>query len=278
MIGSDTERSPTYAGAGVDDEAARRFVERIRPLAQATHRPEVLAGVGPFAGMFRLGSYRDPVLVSSTDSVGTKVKIAALLGRYRDLGVDLVNQSVNDVLTAGAEPLFFLDYIAASVLDEDAKVAIVEGVSSACREAGCALIGGENATMPDVYAPGDLDVVGFVVGVVERDAIIDGSSIAEGDVLLALPSSGLHTNGYSLVRHVFSAGVGGDAAQERARLEREVAKLDTEIRKIDQKLGNASFVAKAPPEVVETERERREEAVQSRARVKDALDRLLAAL
>jgi phosphoribosylformylglycinamidine cyclo-ligase len=229
MIGSETERSLTYAGAGVDDEAARRFVERIAPIAKSTHRPEVLAGVGPFAGMFRLGTYRDPVLVSSTDSVGTKVKIAALLGRYDTIGIDLVNQSVNDVLTVGAEPLFFLDYIAASALGEDEKVAIVEGVASACREAGCALIGGETATMPDVYAPGDLDLVGFVVGVVERDAIIDGSSIREGDVLLALPSSGLHTNGYSLVRRVFSVGVGGDPSQERARLEREHEELGSTL-------------------------------------------------
>jgi phosphoribosylformylglycinamidine cyclo-ligase len=225
MIGSETERSLTYAGAGVDDEAARRFVERIRPIAKSTHRPEVLAGIGPFAGMFRLGSYREPVLVSSTDSVGTKVKIGALLGRYEGLGVDLVNQSVNDVLTVGAEPLFFLDYMASSALDEDAKVAVLQGIASACREAGCALIGGETATMPDVYAPGDFDLVGFVVGVVERDAIIDGSSIREGDVLLALPSSGLHTNGFSLVRRVFSVGVGGDAAEERARLDREHEEL-----------------------------------------------------
>jgi len=225
MIGSDTERSLTYAGAGVDDQAARRFVERIRPIAKSTHGPEVLAGVGPFAGMFRLGSYREPVLVSSTDSVGTKVKVAALLGRYEGLGIDLVNQSVNDVLTVGAEPLFFLDYIASSALGEDAKVAVVEGVAAACREAGCALIGGETATMPDVYAPGDFDLVGFVVGVVEHDAIIDGSSIREGDVVLALPSSGLHTNGYSLARRVFSVGVGGDPVAERARLEREHEEL-----------------------------------------------------
>ena len=230
MIGSETERSLTYAGAGVDDQAARRFVERIRPIAKSTHGPEVLAGVGPFAGMFRLGSYREPVLVSSTDSVGTKVKIGALLGRYQGLGIDLVNQSVNDVLTVGAEPLFFLDYIASSSLGEDAKVAVVEGVASACREAGCALIGGETATMPDVYAPGDFDLVGFVVGVVERDAIIDGSSVREGDVLLALPSSGLHTNGYSLARRVFSVGVGGPSdagrtAEERARLDREYEEL-----------------------------------------------------
>ena len=210
--------SLTYAAAGVDDEAARRVVERIAPLARSTHRPEVLAGVGPFAGLFKLGAYREPVLVASTDSVGTKVKIAALLGRYDTLGIDLVNQSVNDVLTVGAEPLFFLDYIASSTLSEDERTALVAGVAAACREAGCALIGGETATMPDLYAPGDFDFVGFAVGVVERAALIDGSSISAGDALLALPSSGLHTNGYSLARRALGVGLGGDAAAERARL------------------------------------------------------------
>ncbi|OGO51220.1 MAG: phosphoribosylformylglycinamidine cyclo-ligase [Chloroflexi bacterium RBG_16_68_14] len=230
MTRSETEPPPlTYAAAGVDDEAARRFVERIRPLARSTHRPEVLAGVGPFAGLFRLGAYREPVLVASTDSVGTKVKIAALMGRYDTIGIDLVNQSVNDILTVGAEPLFFLDYIASATLSEDEKAALVAGVASACREAGCALIGGETATMPDLYAPGDFDFVGFIVGVVERDAIIDGSRIREGDALLALPSSGLHTNGYSLARRVFSVGVGGDPAAERARLERVYPELSVSL-------------------------------------------------
>jgi phosphoribosylformylglycinamidine cyclo-ligase len=217
----DSERpSLTYAAAGVDIDARRRFIERIRPIAQATHRPEVLAGVGPFGGLFQLGAYREPVLVSSTDSVGTKVRIAALLGRYDTIGVDLVNQNVNDIITVGAEPLFFLDYIASSTLTPDDKLALVEGVASACKEAGCALIGGETADMPDIYAAGDFDLVGFVVGAVERDAIIDGSSIRAGDVLLGLPSNGLHTNGFSLVRRVFGVGLSGDAAEERARLER----------------------------------------------------------
>jgi phosphoribosylformylglycinamidine cyclo-ligase len=209
----------------VDDAAARRFVERIRPLAASTHRPEVLAGVGPFAGLFRLGTYHNPVLVSSTDNVGTKVKIAALLGKHRTLGIDLVNQSVNDILTVGAEPLFFLDYIGSSSLAEDEKVALVEGIACACREAGCALIGGETATLPDLYPPGEFDFVGFIVGVVERDAMIDGSTIRAGDALLALPSSGLHTNGYSLARRAFGVAIGGDPADERARLEREYEEL-----------------------------------------------------
>jgi phosphoribosylformylglycinamidine cyclo-ligase len=210
----------TYAAAGVDIDARRRFIERIRPIAQATHRPEVLAGVGPFGGLFQLGAYRAPVLVSSTDSVGTKVRIAALLGWYDTIGIDLVNQNVNDIITAGAEPLFFLDYIASSTLTPDDKLALVRGVASACKEAGCALIGGETADMPDIYGAGDFDIVGFVVGAVERDAIIDGSSIRAGDVLLGLPSNGLHTNGFSLARRAFGVGLGGDAAEERARLER----------------------------------------------------------
>ncbi len=228
------EPSPlTYAGAGVDIDARRRFIERIRPIARATHRPEVLAGVGPFGGLFELGKYREPVLVSSTDSVGTKVRIAALLGRYESIGVDLVNQNVNDIITAGAEPLFFLDYIASSTLTPDDKEALVRGVASACKEAGCALIGGETADMPGLYTPGDFDVVGFVVGAVERDAIIDGSSIRAGDALLGLPSNGLHTNGFSLVRRAFGVGLGGaqtggrpaDPAEERARLARVYPQL-----------------------------------------------------
>lgn len=216
-----TDRPPlTYADAGVDIEAANRFVARLREITRVTHRPEVLAGVGPFAGLFRLGGYRDPVLVSSTDSVGTKVKLAALLDRFDTVGVDCVNQNVNDVITTGAEPLFFLDYLASATLTEDQKTAIVRGVADACRAAGCALIGGETADMPDLYAPGDFDLVGFVVGVVERAVLVDGSRIRAGDALLALPSSGLHTNGYSLARRVFGVGVGGDPREERARLER----------------------------------------------------------
>ena len=203
------EEQATYLAAGVDIGAAERLVGRIKELVRSAGRPEVLAGVGPFAGLFRLGQYREPVLVTSADGVGTKLKVAALLGRYDTVGVDLVNHCVNDILTAGAEPLFFLDYLASSDLGEEEKVAVVRGLVSACRAAGCALIGGETADMPDLYAPGDFDLVGFIVGVVERDRIIDGSTIQEGDVLLGLPSSGLHTNGYSLVRQVFGIGKGG---------------------------------------------------------------------
>jgi phosphoribosylformylglycinamidine cyclo-ligase len=216
----------TYAQAGVDVDAAARLVDRIKELAGATHRPEVLAGVGPFSGLFRLSGYRDPVLVASADGVGTKLKIAALLDRYDTVGIDLVNHCVNDILTTGAEPLFFLDYLASSDFSEEQKTAIVQGVASACRAAGCALLGGETADMPDIYGGGDFDLVGFIVGVIERDQIIDGSAIRAGDVLLGLPSSGLHTNGYSLVRRVFAVGLGGDREEERARLSRTYPGLE----------------------------------------------------
>jgi len=213
-------KSMTYAQAGVDVDAAARLVDRIKELARATQRPEVLAGVGPFSGLFRLSGYRDPVLVASADGVGTKLKIAALVGRYDTVGIDLVNHCVNDVLTTGAEPLFFLDYLASSGLPDEEKTAIVQGVASACQAAGCALLGGETADMPDIYGRGDFDLVGFIVGVIERGQIIDGGTIREGDVLLGLPSSGLHTNGYSLARKVFGVGLGGDPEEERARLDR----------------------------------------------------------
>ncbi len=229
MTGKNGQPSLTYADAGVNLDARAKFVERLGPIAKATHGPQVLSGVGPFGGMFKLGEYKEPVLVSSTDSVGTKVKIASLLGRFDSIGIDLVNQSVNDIITSGAEPLFFLDYLASSSLGLDEKESLVQNVADACKEAGCALIGGETADMPDVYAPGDLDFVGFVVGAVEQSAIIDGSTIKAGDTLLALPSSGLHTNGYSLVRRVFSVGIDEDAVAERARLEREEPELGSTL-------------------------------------------------
>jgi phosphoribosylformylglycinamidine cyclo-ligase len=215
----------TYAQAGVDVDAAARLVERIGALARATRRPEVLADVGPFGGLFRLTGYRDPVLVASADGVGTKLKVAALSGRFQGVGMDIVNHCVNDILCAGAEPLFFLDYIASGSLSDDERAGIVEGVAAVCRAVGCALLGGETADLPDVYGPGDFDLVGFIVGVVERDAIIDGASIRVGDALLGLPSSGLHTNGYSLARKVLGVGIGGDTGEERARLQRTYPEL-----------------------------------------------------
>ncbi len=220
-----------YAAAGVDIDATNRAVERMKRLAAGTARPEVLAGIGPFAALWRLGSYREPVLVSSTDGVGTKVKLARVLDRYDSVGRDLVNHCVNDIFTAGAEPLFFLDYLANNGLSEDQKVAIVEGMAEACREAGCALIGGETADMPGVYERGDFDIAGFIVGVCEREALLDGSRIRPGDALLALPANGLHTNGYSLVRQIFGIAQGGAETEQHDRevLARTVPGTETSL-------------------------------------------------
>ena len=194
----------TYRDAGVDIDAGNRAVQLIKPLAESTQGPEVLAGVGPFSGLFALdmGRYRAPVLVASTDGVGTKVLLASGAGRHAQVGADLVNHCVNDVLTAGADPLFFLDYVATGVLEPPVVAEVVAGMANACRKVNCALLGGETAEMPGLYQPATYDVAGFMVGVCERDAIIDGTSIREGDALLALPSTGLHTNGYSLARRV----------------------------------------------------------------------------
>ncbi|MGE0058554.1 MAG: phosphoribosylformylglycinamidine cyclo-ligase [Dehalococcoidia bacterium] len=202
------EQPLTYASVGVDLEKRRGIVERYKDVTRRATRPEVLSGVGPFGGLFQLGNkYRDPVLVSSTDGVGTKLKLATLVGRYEGLGHDVVNQSVNDALCCGAEPLFFLDYMSCGVMDPEDKIAVVKGVADACATIGAALIGGETADMPDVYPPGEFDLAGFVVSVVERDAIIDGSKIAAGDVIFGLPSNGPHTNGYTLVRAALGIGV-----------------------------------------------------------------------
>ena len=219
-MGETEDSGHTYAGAGVDIDAGRRFAAGVREMVRATHRPEVLAGVGPFASLFHLAGYRDPVLVSSADGVGTKLNVVAAMRRFDTVGVDLVNHCVNDILTTGAAPLFFLDYLASSDLGEEEKLAVVRGMASACRSVGCALVGGETADMPDVYRPGAFDLAGFIVGVVERDHVIDGSKIQDGDVLIGVPSSGLHTNGYSLARRIFSIGVGGDPEAERAALYR----------------------------------------------------------
>jgi phosphoribosylformylglycinamidine cyclo-ligase len=220
-----------YAAAGVDIDATNRAVERMKALAAGTSRPEVMAGIGPFAALFRLGTYREPVLVSSTDGVGTKVKLARTLRRYDTVGRDLVNHCVNDILTAGAEPLFFLDYLANNGLSEDEKVVLVEGMAEACREAGCALVGGETADMPGVYESGDFDIAGFIVGVAERDALMDGTRIVPGDILIALPSNGLHTNGYSLVRRIFDVAQGGAErdAEDRQTLAKTVPGTDLSL-------------------------------------------------
>src|SRR5687767_5339131 len=193
-----------YRQAGVDIDAGNEVVRRIRTLARSTNTPGVLSDIGSFGGLFRLDAagMQDPVLVSSADGVGTKLKVAFMTGEHRTIGRDLVNHCVNDILVQGAEPLFFLDYLATGKLDPDVAVQIVEGLAAACKENGCALLGGETAEMPGFYADGEYDVAGFIVGVVERERLIDGRSIRPGDRLIGLTSSGLHTNGYSLARRI----------------------------------------------------------------------------
>ena len=193
-----------YSAAGVDIDSANDSVALIKQAVARTITPNVLSGVGGFGAMYQLAGYREPVLVSSTDGVGTKLRVAIEAGRLDSIGIDLVNHCVNDILTCGATPLFFLDYIGVGKLVPADVAAIVHGLASACEAVGCALIGGETAEMPGLYQPGDFDLAGFIVGAVERAEVIDGRrDIQVGDVLLALPSSGLHTNGYSLVRRVF---------------------------------------------------------------------------
>ena len=192
-----------YAQAGVDIEAADHTKQLIKQLARSVSRPEVLTDIGLFGGMFEFKGYRQPVLVSSVDGVGTKLKIASLLDKHDTVGIDLVNHCVNDILTCRAAPLFFLDYIAMGKLVPEKVEKIVSGLAQACKDAGCALIGGETAEMPGMYHGNDYDLAGFIVGVVEKKKLLKGESITPDDVILGLPSSGLHTNGYSLARKVF---------------------------------------------------------------------------
>ena len=193
-----------YKQSGVDIDAGNEVVRRIRSLAKGTFTPGVLSEIGSFGGLFSLSAagMRDPVLVSSADGVGTKLRVAFMTGIHDTVGRDLVNHCVNDILVQGAIPLFFLDYLATGRLDPDVAVQIVEGLSIACRENGCALLGGETAEMPGFYADGEYDVAGFIVGAVDREHLIDGRTVRSGDVLIGLPSSGLHTNGYSLARRI----------------------------------------------------------------------------
>jgi len=200
----------TYKDAGVDIDAGNRFVQMIKPLVKAASRPEVLTDIGGFGGLFSLNTdkYKNPALVSSTDGVGTKLKLAFMLDKHDTVGIDLVAMCVNDIIVQGAEPLFFLDYLATGKLTPEKAADIVKGISDGCVESGCALIGGETAEMPGMYAVGEYDLAGFTVGVVDRDAIIDGSAITVGDKLIGIGSSGLHSNGFSLARKVLLEKMG----------------------------------------------------------------------
>ena len=186
-------------------DAMEDLKDRIKAFASMTHGPEVVGSGGGFAGMFELSGYRSPVLVASADGVGTKLKIAAQLGHFESIGQDLVTLNVNDVLTKGAKPIFFLDYVSFSNLDQQRMETLLRGITWGCRQVGCALIGGETAQMPGLYSDEDFDLAGFLVGVAEKDAILDGSAIVSGDCLVGIPSSGLHTNGFSLIRRVFNS-------------------------------------------------------------------------
>lgn len=202
---SGTNFEMDYRQAGVDVEAGRAFVQKIRNLVDSTKRPEVLGGLGGFSGFFQLpAGYQEPILVSGTDGVGTKLKLAHSLDRHSTVGIDLVAMCVNDVLTSGAEPLFFLDYLATGHLNPDQLAQVVEGVVEGCRSAGCALLGGETAEMPGFYQAGEYDLAGFCVGIVERSRLLDGSQVQIGDVAIGLASQGVHSNGFSLVRKIVS--------------------------------------------------------------------------
>jgi phosphoribosylformylglycinamidine cyclo-ligase len=216
-----------YKASGVDIDAGNETVRRIRGLARSTFTPGVLSDIGSFGGLFQLepGRYREPVLVSSADGVGTKLKVAFMADRHTTVGVDLVNHCVNDILVQGAVPLFFMDYLATGRLSPAVAAAIVGGMAAACRDNGCALLGGETAEMPGFYADGEYDIAGFIVGIVERERLIDGRSIAVGDVLIGVPSSGLHTNGYSLVRRIV--------------FERLGLKVDSHVPELGRTVGDA---------------------------------------
>lgn len=194
----------TYQASGVQLDAMEDLKDRIKAFASMTHGPEVLGSGGGFAGLFELSGYRNPVLVASADGVGTKLKVAAQLGHFESIGQDLVTLNVNDILTKGAKPLFFLDYVSFSSLDQQRMETLLRGITWGCREVGCALIGGETAQMPGIYADDDFDLAGFLVGVAEKDSLLKNETIVPGDCLVGIPSNGLHTNGFSLVRRVFN--------------------------------------------------------------------------
>jgi phosphoribosylformylglycinamidine cyclo-ligase len=219
--------APAYARAGVDLDRDEAFIDRIKEITRPTHRPEVLSSVGGFAGIFKVPErYRDPVFVAGADGVGTKLKLATAVGRFDTVGIDCVAMVVNDLVVQGAEPLVFLDYLAMNQLEEEPAIEALRGVAEGCRRAGCALLGGETASMPGVYAGGEIELVGFGVGVVERDRVIDGSGISRGDAILGIASSGCHSNGYSLVRRILDGGSKTgplDLRQEHAELNNTLA-------------------------------------------------------
>jgi len=229
VSGSDdtgARSAPAYAASGVDLDHDEGFVDEIREITRSTLRPEILSSVGGFAGLFKAPErYENPIFVASADGVGTKLKIAAQLDRFDTVGIDCVAMVVNDLVVQGAEPLVFLDYVAMASLDRARARQALRGMAEGCRRAGCALLGGETATMPGVYAPGEIELVGFGVGVVERDRLIDGSSIGQGDAILGLASTGCHSNGYSLVRRILDAGVRSGEIDLRA----ENAELNTTL-------------------------------------------------
>lgn len=228
--GDPTKTSMSYRDAGVDIEAGDALVERIKPFAKRTMRPEVLGGIGGFGSLFEIPKrFRNPVLVSGTDGVGTKLKLAFQLNKHDTVGIDLVAMSVNDILVQGAEPLFFLDYFACGKLEVDTAADVIKGIAQGCEQAGCALVGGETAEMPGMYPAGEYDLAGFAVGVVEKDAIIDGSTIAEGDVVLGLASSGAHSNGYSLIRKLIARSGVDMASDFNGKPFRDVVMAPTRI-------------------------------------------------